>query len=139
MCSWSRFQSIWKITYCLKSKQAVNYFVFHENTNKKSQLRKHKQVLLRTVSTDWPKYWDTFSTSTVLFRTTTWCYRKLHLIIWRHPWKATEIITNKYVYLYWKSQKRTFCSECFLNCFFFHTFLMTKDLVLRLNLHMFVV
>ena len=38
------------------------------------------QLGLRTVSTDWPKYRDTFSTSTVLFRTTTWCYRKLHLI-----------------------------------------------------------
>ena len=40
--------------------------------------------------TDWPKYRDTFSTSTVLFRTTTWCYRKLHLIIWRHHGKLPQ-------------------------------------------------
>ena len=47
-------------------------------------------ILLRTVSTDWPKYQDTFSTSTVLFRTTTWCYCKLHLIIWRHHGKLPK-------------------------------------------------
>ena len=40
-------------------------------------------ILLRTVSSEWPKIF-TFSTSRHLLRTTTWCYRKLHLIIWRH-------------------------------------------------------
>ena len=42
----------------------------------KSSTLSHPVILLRTVSL----YRDTFATSTVLFRTTTWCYRKLHLI-----------------------------------------------------------
>ena len=56
-----------------------------------NQHTSHQVILLRTVSTDWPKYRDTFSTSTVLFRSTTWCYCKLHLIIWRHHRKLPKV------------------------------------------------
>ena len=55
------------------------------------------------VSTYWPKYQDTFSTSTVLFRTTTWCYRKLHLIIWRHHGKLPKSYQTTLCTIIWTS------------------------------------
>ena len=63
-------------------------------------------------------YWDTFSTSTVLFRTTTWrCYRKLHLINHHLLFHAKARVLNCYIQartqdflwgganLYWWDQK----------------------------------
>ena len=56
--------------------------------------------------------WDTFSTSTVLFRTTTWCYRKLHLInmqwlsLFRQKERYRGKFSNKSPTIVWSLYKK---------------------------------
>ena len=57
------------------------------------------------------KYRDTFSTSTVLFRTTTWCYRKLHLIILNLAIDIGHVLLYQIIWSY--QLYLTCCDFCF--------------------------